>query len=383
MRDVAQRARVSTATVSRVLSGKATVDPDLRRQVVRAARALGYQPNSAARQLRIRRSPVIGLVLSDVENPFFTSIIGATEGVAFANGYSVIVCDSAGNLDRERRHCEVLSAERVAGVLIATVDERRGHVAIESLIRHGIPVVAFDRSVQHVELDTAVLNNAEAARLATRHLLDDGHTSIGFIGGSRSVITGRDRLLGFEQAHEERGLRVGRSHVRLGDFQFESGHREANAFLDLPKPPTALLVASGLMTLGALTAIQERGLKTPGDVGVIGFDDFPWAVALNPALTTVAQPVHEEGEIAARFLLRRIADPDAPVEKVLLEPVLNVRQSCGRHETDLRGQSSLLDLARIGAASPIAAQEGSHLDGHRVEPDVAERGGWGSLTGDR
>ena len=352
MREVAERARVSTATVSRVLSGKSNVDPRLRDQVLRAVRALRYNPNRVARQLRGHPSPVLGLILSDVENAFFISIIKEVEAIAFSNGYSVIVCNSSQSLERERVHLDVLSSQRVAGVIIATTDERRGRVAIAGLSRYGIPVVALDRRVSNMNMDTVILDNTEAAVTATRHLMDDGHQRIGFIGGLHNVSTGRDRWLGFRQAHREAQRSLGRSLITVGDGGFESGRREADKLLALAAPPTAILVANGLMTLGALTAIHARGLVIPDDISIMGFDDLPWATVLDPALSVMAQPVDELARVATNLLLRRIASPTVKPELVVLQPTLVVRDSCGPHSATATSAAFPLTRAFTGVLHP-------------------------------
>ena len=350
IRDVAQTARVSPSTVSRVLNGNAKVDPTLTRRVRTAAKALGYRPSRAARELRVQRSQVIGLILSDIQNPFFTTLVSAVEEVAYSHGFSLILCNASEDTERERLYTEVLHAERVVGAIVTTTDERAGRAGVEVLLQNGIPVVAVDRLIAGVDVDSVLIDNVEGARLATQHLIDDGHRRIGFIGGRACVTTGYDRRRGFDIAHFEAGLPVSKSLARTGDFKFESGRAEAISLLELSAPPTALLVANNLMTLGALTALQERGLRIPDDMAIVGFDDVLWAPVLTPPLTTVAQPIYAEGRTAAELLIRRMNYPDAPVESVVLRPTLIQRESCARHsEFSVGGHSpsSETDIAGI------------------------------------
>jgi len=332
LKDVAQRAGVSGATVSRVLNGKGNATPAVRNRVLRAAAALRYQPNRTARRLRIRRSEVIGLILSDIENPFFTALIHGVEDVAHRNGYSLILCNSGEDPKREQLYSEVMRAEGVAGVVIATTSDRQGEAGARELLAHGIAVVAVDRRIPNLDLDTVVVDNAGGAEAAVTHLFALGHRRVGYIGGPLSVTTGRERQEGYERAHRLAGRRVARDLVRHGDFKFASGFARTLELLGLPKRPSAVLVANNLMTLGALTAIHDRGLLIPKDIAVVGFDDLPWAPALNPPLTTVAQPIYAEGEAAAELLLQRIAEPKNRVAQTRrLETKLVIRRSCGAH----------------------------------------------------
>ena len=361
IRDVAKRARVSPATVSRVLNGRPEVDPILAERVRRAAAALAYRPNRAARELRANRRHAFGLILSDIENPFFGTLTGAIEEVAYANGFSLILCNAGEDSERERLHADFLQAERVAGVIIATTDERRGRAAVAMLVAHGIPVVAVDRRIRGVTVDTVTVDNVGGARIAARHLLEDGHTRIGFISGPTAVSPGRDRRLGFEMSLREAGIRARRELVRTGDFRYGSGRRETDALLSLASPPTAIIASNNLMTMGALAAVHARGLRVPDDVAIVGFDDVPWAPELDPALTTVAQPTPDEGRSAAELLLRRIADPQAPYQTLVLDPSLIVRASCAHHVTakgcvDSHVAALLLPQSAATAATFAAAR---------------------------
>lgn len=328
--DVAERAGVSGATVSRVLNGKGNARPAVRERVLRAAATLRYQPNRTARRLRIRRSEVIGLILSDIENPFFTALIHGVEDVAHRNGHSLILCNSGEDPRREQLYSEVMRAEGVAGVVIATTSDRQGEAGARELLRHGVAVVAVDRRIPNLDLDTVVVDNAGGAEAAVTHLFALGHRRVGYVGGPLSVTTGRERQQGYERAHRLARRRIGQGLMRQGDFKFASGFSRTLELLDLARPPSAILVANNLMTLGALTAIHERGLAIPRDIAVVGFDDLPWAPALDPPLTTVAQPTYAEGEAAAELLLQRIAGPKSRATQTLrLETTLIVRRSCG------------------------------------------------------
>lgn len=323
---VAALAGVSTATVSRVLNDHPYITEETRSQVLRAMEQLGYRPSRVARRLRLKRTQILGLILSDIANPFFTSVIRGIEDVAYDNGYSLLLCNSDERGDKERLYVEVLEAEQVAGVIMSPVDEDSRSCAL--LLENGVPVVAIDRRLRQFDLDTVLVNNVKGVNDAISYLIGLGHNRIGFIGGPTTVTTGRERQNGYEQALRERGLEMDASLLKVGNFKQESGYRAARELLDSQDPPTAIFSANNLMTLGALNAINEKGLKIPADVSLIGFDDMPWSLSLNPPLTSVAQPTYDFGSAAAELLLQRIADKNRDVTKVKLDPELIIRESC-------------------------------------------------------
>lgn len=328
MKDVAELAGVSTATVSRVLTGKTNVSPELRARVLKAVEELDYQPSRVARSLRVRTTQIIGLIISDIRNPFFTSVVRGVEDVAYANGYTLILCNSDEDPAKERLYIDVMRAERVAGIIISPTSETNEYYKL--LLESGISIVSMDRRMRGLEVDTVVVNNVEGAYQAVSHLIKLGHKRIGLIGGPTMITTGRERQEGYEKALKEHGLAVTPGLIKVGDFKQESGYQRANEFLEVEDPPTALFVANNLMTLGALNAIHERGLKIPQDIAIVGFDDMPWAPSLEPPLTVIAQPTYELGRAAAEALLGRITDRDRPVREVKLATTLIVRKSCGQ-----------------------------------------------------
>ncbi|HEY8457404.1 MAG TPA: LacI family DNA-binding transcriptional regulator [Actinopolymorphaceae bacterium] len=327
MSDVAHRAGVSAATVSRALNNHPTVHPELVERVRQAATELGYQPNRVARSLRRRAGSVWALVISDIENPFFTSVARGVEDVALQSGYSVVLCNTDENLARERRYLDVVLAEQAAGVVIAPASDRTD---ISLLRDHGVPAVTIDRRIHNVDVDSVVVDNFAGAKRAVIHLLEAGYERVACISGPAKLTTAVERRNGYVAALRESGRGVDRRYIRQADYRVEGGYQAALELLELTPPPDALFVANNLMAAGAMRALRERGLDVPEAIGVVGFDDSPWAPLMAPALTIVEQPTYRLGTEAARLLLRRLRDPSASTEAVVLATELRVRESSRR-----------------------------------------------------
>jgi LacI family transcriptional regulator len=328
VQDVAKRAGVSTATVSRVLNGYPFVSEAARGRVRRAVDELNYQPSRLARQLRVGSTQMLGLLISDIANPFSSSVTRGVEDYAWERGYSLILCDSDEDPVREERSLNTFLAQRVDGVIASPISEE-SRAGWDALIDHGIPIVAMDRRLRGMPVDMVLADNISGARQAVELLLDLGHRRIGLVGGPPYVSTARERQFGYEQALTGRGLPVDTVLIRTGDMRQPSGRIAAEELLSLQPRPTALFCFNNLMTLGALEAIRARRLRIPDDLSVIGFDDMPWATILDPPLTAVAQPAYELGRTAAELLLRRVADPSLAPSEIRLPTRLVVRASCG------------------------------------------------------
>lgn len=330
IRDVARVAGVSTPTVSRVLSNKQNVDPRLRQRVLDAVRQLNYRPHRAARALRSQVSRTIGFIIPDIQNPFFTSVLRGVEDAAFADDYVVLLCNTDDSLARQQGYIDVLKAENVAGMVICPADEVRTLEQVKSAQQQGIAVVVVDRQLQAAELDTVMIDNAQAAEEAVRYLLDLGHTRIAIISGPDYYAPGRERLRGYEQAFAQAGKTVDRELVRKTDFRPDAATTAARALLALPagSRPTALFATSSRLALAALAVIGELGLRVPEDLSFVGFDDADWARSYRPQLTVVAQPTYDIGARACRMVLARIGNPRLTPETVRLPAQLLVRRSC-------------------------------------------------------
>ncbi|WP_112247047.1 LacI family DNA-binding transcriptional regulator [Kribbella monticola] len=325
--DVAARAGVSTATVSRALNGKSTVDRELVARVQKAADELGYQPNGPARNLRRQEAAVVALIISDVENPFFTAIARGVEDVAHEVGYSVVLCNSDESAEKENRYIDIAIQERVAGVILSPTATTS---SVGKLADRGTPFVAVDRPLPSQESDLVLVDTRVAARQATAHLVAQGYERIGCITGPSGVRTADDRLAGYRDALKSAKRRSTTKLVRRTEYKATGAHRAAVELLGQPEPPDALLIANSAMAVGVLRALQEHGIRPGHDVGLVAFDDAPWAELVDPPLSVVAQPAYEIGTVAARLLLARISDNTRPPTTTTLGARLIERGSSRR-----------------------------------------------------
>ena len=324
MRDGARRAGGSPATVSRVLNGVPTVGEEHRRRVLRAIEELGYRPNRLASNLRRQKAEMIGVVVSDIENPHFTEMVRAVEDAAYRRGYRVLLCNTDETPQKQRAYLEVLAAERVLGVILSPSDPEDG--GIGELLDLKIPVVAFDRTVADPRADAVVVDNAGGVRLATRRLISAGHERVGFISGSEGIETGSGRLAGYREAMLEAGLKPRVAH---GGFRIEGGREATRRLLAGGEGLTALIVGNNLMTIGALKALREMGVRVPGDLALIAVDDPFWAELVEPPLTTLAQPVRRMAGRAMEMMLERISGERSEPRRSVFPFELRVRGSCG------------------------------------------------------
>jgi len=329
IREVARQARVSVGTVSNVLAGSATVRAELRRRVEEAMRGLDYHPNQIARSLKTRQTKTLGMVISDITNPFFPQVVRGAEDAAIASGYLLISLNTDDNPERERQALSMLRARKVDGLLLTVAVSRGDMTHVRQFRDSGLPIVCIDREVPNIPLDLVCSDNARGAKMCMQHLISRGHRRIGFLSGTAGLFTAVTRLEGFNQALKEAGIEQDRKLVRHGDFRFESGYRLAKELLLEHEPPTALFAANAMMGFGALKAIHELGLRCPEDVALAMFDDVPFGDVIQPRLTVVAQPAYEMGRVAAELLIARLDGREASSEpsKHMLVPELLVRES--------------------------------------------------------
>jgi LacI family transcriptional regulator len=328
IRDVAAAAGVSPATVSRVLNLKEDVADDLRRRVLAAVSDLGYRRNGPARSLRTRAAMVIGLIISDITNPFFTAVVRGVEDVAQLAGYSVVLANADEDVTKESRYLEVAAAEQMAGVLLTPASSQL--TSIDVLLERNIPVVTIDRRLANSPVDSVTVNNRQATQTAAEHLISQGCKRVGFVAGPVTITTGASRLAGYRAALRTAGRPYDPALVAYADFRTEGGYAATRQLLHSRKAPDGLLISNNLMTVGGMQAIAEAGLSVPDDIAVVGFDDANWATALRPPLTVVTQPTYDIGRIAAEFLLRRINGESFPPKRVVLRAELVERGSSRR-----------------------------------------------------
>jgi DNA-binding LacI/PurR family transcriptional regulator len=325
VKDVAEKAGVSTATVSRVVSGGENVSQHLIAQVKQAIVELNYRPSRVARNLRVRKANTVGLIVSDIQNPFFTSIMRGIQDTLQVEGIVLLAANSDEDVEQERIHLETLLAEDVAGIILAPASSDSCTYA--DILAEGIGIVVIDRNPKNLKVDSVLVDNVSGARAATEHLISLGHERIGIITGPKHISTSQLRLEGYQSALQDAGIPFDPSLVGMGNFRQEGGYQVMQALCSLMNPPTAVFSSNNVMTLGALQAIHEKCLRIPSDIALVSFDDMPWAASLHPPLTAVAQPTYEIGTAAARLLLDRVKEPDRPTRKIILESQLIIRGS--------------------------------------------------------
>ena len=330
IREVAESARVSYATVSHVINNTRLVSQETRERVLEAMAALNYRPNALARSLRQGKSNTIGLVLPDSANPFFAEISRSIEDEAFKKGYSVFLCNTELDTQRELLYVDVLSKNQVDGIIfVATGDQAD---SLDFLLRQNMPVVMIDRDVPNVEADAVLTDNQLGGFLATRHLVELGHKHIACIAGPSTITPSAERIIGYRKALEQAGLSYDDKLVLRGDYHAQSGMEITYSILKMNPRPTAIFAMNDLMALGALRAAAEAGYSVPRDLAVVGYDNLELARFTNPPLTTISQPKKEIGAQAVNLLVDRISQKSRPPRRLVLAPELIIRRSTKEHD---------------------------------------------------
>jgi LacI family transcriptional regulator len=327
IRDVALCAGVSVGTVSNVLNRPQAVSPATRERVQTAIAALGFVRNESARHLRAGRSRTIGLVVLDIANPFFTDVARGVEDVAAAAGLAVMLCNSDDRADREAAHLDVLTEQRVQGVLITPTAELSEHV--EALRSRGTPVVLLDRRATGPDQCAVAVDDALGGRLAADHLLERGHRRIAFIGSS-GLPQVHERHSGVAAAvREGTGSEDALTLISPAHLTVAGGREAAAQIIGLPagRRPTAAVCANDLIALGVLQEMVRHGVRVPEDFAIVGYDDIDFAAAAAVPLTSVRKPRVELGRRAAELLLDEASDPAHQHTQPVFEPTLVVRES--------------------------------------------------------
>ncbi len=326
--DVARRAQVSAATVSRVIQGAANVHPATRERVERAIADLGYVPSAVAQSLRSRRSHSLALVVPDITNTFWTTVARGVEDVAQEHDYSVFLGNTDEDPAKQRRYLDFLVSQQVDGVLLAPHDSDARH--LEKLRQRNIPTVILDRRVDGWEVDSVYCDSISGARALVQHLISLGHRRIGCIAGPPTTSTAEDRVAGYCMALAEAGIPVDARLIRRGEYRDRSGEEMALRLLDEGPAPTALFAANNALAMGIIDALEKRGLRIPQDLALVCFDDLHYISHFFPFLTVVAQPVYDLGVNAAQLLFSRLESKGSLQPRhVVLPTRLIVRHSCG------------------------------------------------------
>jgi DNA-binding LacI/PurR family transcriptional regulator len=339
MKDIARIARVSLGTVSHVLNNSANVRGPLRKRVLDAVQAAGYQPSQLARGLRRVKTNVIGMVIPDITNPFFPAVVRGAEDIAFSNGYRLVLCNTDNDHSKELVHLTELRTYLPAGLIVIPSNFSDLTAQAESYRRAGTGVVCVDRLPRNWSGDSVTANNEEGALNATRHLIQMGHTRLAMIVGPLHLTNAKDRLNGFKRAIREAKIHVGVEYIQETTFDRQGGYSKTLLLLRLIPRPTAIFAGNDMIALGTLRAIREAGLACPEDISVMGFDDLDLAEATHPPLSSVSQSGYQLGTTAAHILIERLHGDKSAAKHIVLPTTLSLRGSVAAAPQIANGES--------------------------------------------
>lgn len=334
IKDIARKVGVSPSVVSRALNNKYGVREATRQAVIQVAKELGYHPNAAARSLVTKRSETIGVIIPDISEPFYSRMIKGMEYVASKTGYTLLFSNSYESLEQSKVVPRMVEAERVEGMVIVG-SSRKEKDYIQSLTDQGTPFVVIERHYSDPRMNCIWVDNVVGGYVATKHLIECGHTRVAHITGDLDFEVAAERFAGYKKALDESGIAFSPELVVSGAFVWQDGYSGMKTLLSRTPRCTAVFVGNDTMAYGALQAIAEAGLSVPQDISVIGFDDLEFSLLTNPPLTTVRQPRYEMGRDAARLLvtcLERSTQDEGM--KICYPPEMVIRRSTSVHDSN-------------------------------------------------
>jgi DNA-binding LacI/PurR family transcriptional regulator len=329
LKDVASAAGVSVGMASRVLGNYGYYSQETKFKVLEAARKVEYRPNTIAKALKVRHTKVIGVVISDIANTFFPTVVRAIEDSAHKSGYHVILCNTDEDPVKAREYLDALYERSVDGMVISPSQEIQAQ--LRKLAGAGLPIVLVDRFLKGLKVPTVTVDNREGSYQAVSYLIEKGHRRIGCLSGLAGISTSDERLAGYLQALEEHGIDPDEEMIESADFRQDKAAEAAGKLLDHESPPTALFVCNETMAMGALRVLRERKITVGKDLAFISFGDPDWASLMHPALSTVRQPTYAIGTLACQQLIALLTRPDRSrpqAEHVVLKTELVIRESC-------------------------------------------------------
>lgn len=331
MKQVAEKAKVSVGTVSNVLTGSSRVSRAKLDRVNRAIRELDYHPNQIARSLKTRQTHLLGMVISDITNPYFPLVVRGAEDAALEHGYLLVSSNTDHQIDRERRALSVLRNRRVDGVLLVVAPNGGDTEHIEKTNASGIPIVCLDRIPMGLKLSSVTVDAVHGTAMCMRHLISMGHRSIAIITGHMQLQNAVDRLEGYRLALLEAGLPIDETLILRGDFKTESGYLLTKKLMLSGRRPTAMFVSNGMMGLGALKALKEMKIECPEELALAVFDELPGSGSFTPEVTAVVQPAYEIGYRGAKLLIQQIeSGPTQEPSEIHLTAELRIRESTSK-----------------------------------------------------
>lgn len=328
IKDVAKIAGVSAATVSRVMNGTKPVNPETQQKVLQAIEKTGFKRNAAARSLVVRKSNLLGVLIPDISNIYFVDLIKGIDAESHYYGYNIIVTDFSCDEQREIESLNLLLEKGVDGIIFTAHNTVKK--SMEDIINNsGIPFVSLNRVYKNAM--SIRVDNYKESYDAVMYLIGLGHRHIGFISGSfEDTASGIERLKGYRQALTDGGIQYSNSLVCEGDYTYKSGYNAAEKLLISNKGISAMFAANDEMAFGAMALIEDKGMKVPQDISLIGFDDISYSSYIRPRLTTVHQPIYEIGELAAKMLIKYVNKEKIEENDVVLKGGIVVRDSTAR-----------------------------------------------------
>ncbi|MGI2296259.1 LacI family DNA-binding transcriptional regulator [Paenibacillus sp. GXUN7292] len=325
--NVAQKAGVSIATVSKVLNHTGRISDETRRRVTAIMDEMGYQPSVVASALTGKNTFTIGMLIPDIANPFFAEIARSAEDRAHELGYNLVICSTDNEWEKEAEYIALLQQKSVDGIVLATGawNDKR----LKDMLEARMPIALIARDMPTLAVDTVLVDDFMGGYQAASHLLASGHRRIAVIAEDLKVMSSSERVRGYRLAIEEYELIYDEQLIRISDFTIDGGKREAGALLDQPHPPTAIFACNDLLAIGAVQAARERGVIIPDQLSVIGFDNTILATIVDPPLTTIAQPIREMGSKVIELLVHQISGEKLNKQRVILLPELVVRRTTG------------------------------------------------------
>lgn len=320
-------AGVSTATVSNALNGTRFVSKEVQAKIDKAIKELNYQPNILAKSLRIKESRIIGVLISDIANPFFSNVVRAIEEELSKQNYSILLCNTDSSVEKERKYLNMLIAQRVDGLIVSSAGNTGDY--FRSLDKTGVPMVFLNRCPEFMNSDVIMTNNIHGGYSATEHLIRHGFGKIAIIAGPLSISTGKDRMIGYKRALEDYGITELEELIKVGEFTTESGYNKMKELMNQETKPEAVFISNNSMTLGAYKYLKESQIAIPDEVAIFGYDDPDWADVVDPPISTVIQPTFQLGVNAAHLMLARIKNEQVKREIMYMETNLVIRRSCG------------------------------------------------------
>jgi len=328
IRDVAKLAGVAPITVSRAVNNSGYVSQKTRERIEAAIEELGYVPNMLGPSLRFQQTMTLAAVITDITNPFWTTVTRGIEDVAQANGYSTILCNTDESEAKQEQYLHMLLRRRIDGILLVPACSEPA--SIELIKRQGIPVVVIDRQIPNVDVDVVRADSEEGAYQLTQYLLSLGHRNIAMLAGPENVSTAVDRTNGYQRALEDADVQVNNALIFWGNFTQESGYKQTQIATEMNPCPTAIFAANNFIAVGAMQALKEKGVCIPEGMALVTIDDIPPAYTIEPFLTAAIQPANEMGQRATRLLLDRIKDPeDTSCQNIVLPTKVIIRASSG------------------------------------------------------